>query len=86
MIPGQGTKILHAAKYSQTVIKKKKKSSRKASILTVMFFIILFIYLAVLGLRCCAGFSLIMASGGYPLVAVQRLLLVVASLIVERGL
>ena len=42
----------------------------------------LFIYLAlaVLSLHCCLGFSLVVASGYYSLVAVHRLLIVVASL------
>ena len=43
-------------------------------------------YLAVLGLCCCAGFSLAAASGGYTPVAVSWLLIAVASLLVERGL
>ena len=43
-------------------------------------------FLAVLGLCCCLGFSLVAASGGYSLVAVSRLLIVLASLVVERSL
>ena len=40
-----------------------------------------------LALRCYVGFSLVVASGGYSLVAVCRLfIVVVASLIVEHGL
>ena len=39
-----------------------------------------------LGLRCCMGFSLVMTSGGYSQVAVHRLLIAVASFIVEHGL
>ena len=35
------------------------------------------------GLRCCAGFSLLVASRGYSLVAMRRLLIAVASLILE---
>ena len=46
----------------------------------------LFFILAVLGLHCCAGFSLIAGSGDYSLVAVRGLLIVVASLVVEHGL
>ena len=51
-------------------------------------FIILFIYLylAGLGLHCCTGFSVIAANGGYPLVAVDRFLIVLASLVAELGL
>ena len=60
-----------------------------------MFFKKLFIFLAVLGLHCCMGFSLVAASGGYSLagssggyslVAVRGLLNVVASLVAEHGL
>ena len=44
-----------------------------------------FLFLAVLGLHCCSGFSLVVASRGYSLVAVLGLLIVVASLITEHG-
>ena len=49
-------------------------------------FLKLFIYfiyslLAVLGFHCCAGFCLVAESRGHSLVAVCRLLLVVASLV-----
>ena len=52
------------------------------------FFLKLFIYyfLAVLGLPCCAGFSLVTESRGYSLAAVSGLLSAVASLLVEHGL
>ena len=46
----------------------------------------MFLFLAVLGLPCCAGFPLVAASGGYCLVAVGGLLIAVASLAVEPGL
>ena len=39
-----------------------------------------------LGDCCCLGFSLVVASRGYSLVAVHRLLTTVASLVEERGL
>ena len=42
--------------------------------------------LAVLGLRRCLGFSLVVASGGYSLAAVHGLLTAVASLVVEHRL
>ena len=47
-----------------------------------------FIYLltALRGLCCCMSFSLVVANGAYPLVVVCGLLIVVASLIAERGL
>ena len=43
-------------------------------------------FLIVPGLGCCVGFSLVVASRGYSLVAVCRPLIVVASLVVEHGL
>ena len=50
--------------------------------------IILFIhlFLAVLGLHCCSGFSLVVMSGGYSPAAVRGLLIVVASLAAEYEL
>ena len=51
----------------------------------LLIFIWLYLFLAVLGLRCCKGFSLVMAIGGYSLVAVRGLLIAVASLIAEQG-
>ena len=42
--------------------------------------------MAVLGLHCCSGFSLAVASGGYSLGAARRLLIAVASLVAEYGL
>ena len=42
--------------------------------------------MAVLGLQCCADFSLAVADEGYSLVAACGVLIVVASLIVEHGL
>jgi len=48
---------------------------------------ILFIYLflAMVGLHCSAGFSLAAASEGYSVVVVCRLLIAVASLAAEHG-
>ena len=37
-------------------------------------------------LRCCMSFSLVVASGGYSLVAVRRLLVAMASPVAEHGL
>ena len=58
-----------------------------SSSIGTLFFTILCIYLflAMLGLHCCSGFSLVVASGGYPLVAVLRLLIAVAFLVAEHG-
>ena len=46
----------------------------------------LLIYLAMLGLPCCTGFSLAVTAGGCVLVAVCGLLIAVAFLVVECGL
>ena len=46
---------------------------------------LIYLFLAVLGLCCCARLSLITATGGYALVAMLRLLCVVVSLVAERG-
>ena len=49
--------------------------------LTVSSFLLYFLSLAVLGLRCCSGFSLVVVSRSYSLVAVQGLLISMASLV-----
>ena len=51
----------------------------------LFFFLILFIYLAVLGLCCRVGFSLVVEARA-TLVVVCGLLTVVASFVAERGL
>ena len=43
-----------------------------------------YLLFAVPGLCCCTGFSLVAVSRGYSLVAMHRLLIVVASLVVEH--
>ena len=50
------------------------------------FFFSNFIYLAqaLLGLHCCEGFSLVLVSRGYSLVAAHRLPIVVASLVAQH--
>ena len=45
-----------------------------------------FFYFAVLGLHCCAGFSLVSVSGGYSLLVVHELLIPAASLAAEHRL
>ena len=47
---------------------------------------ILFLFLAVLDLLCCSGFSLVAASRGDSLVAVRGLRIAVASLVAEHRL
>ena len=49
------------------------------------FWKIIYLFLDVLGLSCYEGFSLAVASGGYPLAAVHRLLIAVA-FVAERRL
>ena len=46
----------------------------------------MYLFLAVLGLHCCVGFSLDVISRDYSLVAVSGPLIAVASLIGECGL
>ena len=55
-------------------------------VIVTLFFKIIYLFLAVLDLCCCAGFSLVAASGGYYPAAVCRLLFVVASHVAEHGL
>ena len=67
---------------------KAGKSERKLLFLKahVSIFLNLFIlFLAVLGLRYCEGFSLIEASRGYFSAMMCGLLIVVASLVAEHG-
>ena len=46
----------------------------------------IYLFLAVLGLCCCTGFSLVASSGGYSLVSVHRLFILISVLVVEHGL
>jgi len=46
----------------------------------------IYLFLAVLGLLCCTGFSLVAEFRDYSPVAVCRLLIAVASLVAEHGL
>ena len=54
--------------------------------LSLFFSVFIYLVLTVLGLQCCAGFSLVAASGSSSLVAVGRCLIVVASLVAEHRL
>ena len=54
-------------------------------LIAYIFLHFIYLYLAVPGLRCCSGFSVVEVSGGYSL-AVRRLLNVVAPLVAEHGL
>ena len=46
----------------------------------------IYLFLAVLGLHCWSGFSLVAASGGYSLVVACRLLIAVVSPVAEHRL
>ena len=50
----------------------------------ILIFILFTYFLIVPGLRCSVGFSLVVASRGYSLVEVCRLLIAVASLVEHR--
>ena len=50
------------------------------------FLRLIYLFLALLGLCCCTDFSLVVLSGGCSQVVVFRLLIVVASLVVELRL
>ena len=45
-----------------------------------------YLFLALMGLCCCVGFSLVVANGGYSVVAMGELLIWVASLVAEHRL
>ena len=57
-----------------------------AKLLQGLFILFIYSFLALLGLLCCMGSSLVVASGGYSLVAVLGLLSAAASLVEEHGL
>ena len=63
---------------------KTRESAGKAD--SFFFFFNIYLFLAVQGVCCCAVFALVVASGGYSFVAVCRLLIALASLVVEHGL
>ena len=46
----------------------------------------IYFFLAVLGLPCCVGFSLVAVSGGYSVVVTYWLLIVVMSLVAGHSL
>ena len=56
--------------------------------ITVLFLVIklIYLFLAVLGLHYCVGFSLVAVRGRYSLAVVHGLLIAVASLVAEHGL
>ena len=53
----------------------------------VCLFVCFYVILVWLGLSCCThGFFLVVVSGGYALVAAEKLLIAVTSLVVEHRL
>ena len=63
-----------------------ERSSSATYFIASIFFKKNYLFLPAPGLHCCQGFSIVGASRGYSLVAVLRLLIVVASLVAEHGL
>ena len=55
----------------------------KANQAESLFFIIINLFLAMLGLCCCSNFSLVAESGGYSLIVVPGLLIVMVSFVSE---
>ena len=77
---------MRACKIGKGRAKMKKLQARLAPELENLYFIYLCIsLLAVLGLHCCVGFSLVVASRGCSLIAVCGLLIAVVSLVAEHG-
>ena len=68
--------------YKKTAV-KEKRLGEKASL---SFFKNTLLFLTMLGLHCCSGFSLVLVSRGYSLVAGHRPLIEMASLLAEHGL
>ena len=52
----------------------------------VLIFQLVYLLLAVLGLRCCQAFSLVVETGGYSPAAALEFLIAAAALAVEHGL
>ena len=50
----------------------------------IEFVVDCYLFLAVLGLPCCMGFCLVVASKGCPLIVVHRFLIAVASLVLQH--
>ena len=71
---------------SRTNARKQGGGGKAFSLFILIFKKLINLFLAVLGLGFCSGFSLVVESGGYSSVATHRLLVAVASLVVEKGL
>ena len=75
MFLSYGVRCVHAQDWDCWVI----------GILIFVFNFICLLFLFVLGLCCCMDFSLVVVSGGFFLVALHGLLIVVASLVAEHS-
>ena len=71
---------------SKKIVKKKKLPTSSVVILKKILFILFYLFLAVLGLHCCAWAFSSCGGRGLLFVAVHRRLIAVASLVVEHGL
>ena len=69
--------------YDKILKEKQKKKMGFSLIFRLKKF---FFILAVLGLCCCSGFSLVVARGGYSPVVVQGLLIATPTFVAENGL
>ena len=58
----------------------------RGQITSLLFYLFIYLFLAVLGLCCCIGFSLVSVIRGYSLTVVHGLLTEVASLVAEHRL
>ena len=58
-------------------------SISSGSFLEFFFFFKIYLFMSVLGLYCCEGFSAVGESRGYPSIVVLRPLIAVASLVAE---
>ena len=68
------------------IFKKKKKTICRSQRPYCIFYDFIYLFLAILCLRCCSDFSLVAAIEDYSLAVGCRFLIVVASLVAEYGL
>ena len=93
-LPGSSTHGIFQARvlewgaiaFSEICYSLSNHSPHKSTLLAVFFNNVIHLFLAVLGLCCYVGFSLVVVSRGYSLVVRQRLLTAVASPVAEHGL
>ena len=88
----QGVQWLVTGRISEEIARQRVQQARPCAqkkalpFLVFVLIYLIYLFLTVLGLRCCVGFSLVAGSKGYPLVAVRGLLTVVAPLVAEHRL